>query len=91
MIKIKLEINKNRKIIFKVKIDEKDKETYFLEELLWKGNLLKKGSRYNYEIPFRFFIPICSNINKNELIIDKKSILSYLSFLITMMKIIIQK
>lgn len=80
MIKIKLEVNKNRKIIFKVKVDEKDKVNVFFRRAIMEGKPLKKGSRYNYEIPLRFFIPICSNLNKNELIIDKKSILSYLEF-----------
>lgn len=80
MIKIKLEINKNRKIIFKVKVDEKDKVNLFFKRAIMEGKPLKKGARYNYEIPLRFFMPICSNLNKNELIIDKKSILSYLEF-----------
>lgn len=80
MIKVKLEINKSRKIIFKVKIDEKDKTNILFRRAIMEGKLLKKGSRYNYEIPLRFFVPICSNLDKNELIIDKKSILSYLEF-----------
>lgn len=80
MIKIKLEVNKSRKIIFKVKLDEKDKANVFFRRAIMEGKPLKKGSRYNYEIPLRFFIPICSNLNKANLIIDKKSILSYLEF-----------
>ena len=31
MIKVKLEINKNRKIIFKVKVDEKDRNNFSKE------------------------------------------------------------
>ena len=80
MIKIKLEMNKSHKIIFKVKLDEKDRGNLFFRRAIMEGKQLKKGSRYNYEIPLRFFIPIFSNIDKNELMVDKKSILSYLEF-----------
>lgn len=80
MIKIKLEMNKSHKIIFKIKVDEKDKGNIFFKRAIMEGKQLKKGSRYSYEIPLRFFIPICTNVDKKELIIDKKSILSYLEF-----------
>ena len=80
MIKIKLEMNKSHKIIFKVKLDEKDRGNLFFRRAIMEGKQLKEGSRYNYEIPLRFFIPIFSNIDKNELMVDKKSILSYLEF-----------
>ena len=29
--------------------------------------MLKEKSKYNYEVPLRFFIPICNNINKENL------------------------
>ena len=80
MIKIKLEMNKSHKIIFKIKVDEKDKGNIFFKRAIMEGKQLKKGSRYSYEIPLRFFIPICTNVDKKELMIDKKSILSYLEF-----------
>ena len=80
MIKIKLEMNKSHKIIFKIKVDEKDKGNVFFKRAIMEGKQLKKGSRYSYEIPLRFFIPICTNVDKKELVIDKKSILSYLEF-----------
>ena len=80
MIKIKLEMNKSHKIIFKIKVDEKDKGNIFFKRAIMEGKQLKKGSRYSYEIPLRFFIPICTIVDKKELIIDKKSILSYLEF-----------
>lgn len=80
MIKVKLEKNKKQKIIFKVKVDEKASRNIFFKRAIMEGKQLKKGARYNYEIPLRFFIPICSNIDKNELVIDKNSILSYLEF-----------
>ena len=80
MIKIKLEVNKNRKIIFKVKINKNEIENAFFKRAIMEGKELKKDSIYDYEIPLRFFIPICANMDRDELIIDKKSILSYLEF-----------
>ncbi|WP_354092554.1 hypothetical protein [Clostridium gasigenes] len=35
---------------------------------------------YNYEVPLRYFIPIFNNLPKENLLIDKNSILSYLEF-----------
>lgn len=80
MIKIKLEFSKNKKIIFKIKIDEKEKNNVLLRRALIEGKPIKKNRLYNYEIPLRYFIPICSNLKKEELILDKRSILSYLEF-----------
>ena len=78
MIKIKLEFGKTKKIIFKVKIDEKEKNNVLFRRAIIEGKPIKKNRLYNYEIPLRYFIPICSNIKKEELILDKRSILSYL-------------
>lgn len=80
MIKIKLEFGKTKKIIFKVKIDEKEKNNVLFRRAIIEGKPIKKNRLYNYEIPLRYFIPICSNIKKEELILDKRSILSYLEF-----------
>jgi len=80
MIKIKLEKNKNKKIIFKLKIDDSHKGDVLFKRALMESKILKGKSKYNYEVPLRFFIPICNNINRENLILDKKSILSYLEF-----------
>lgn len=80
MIKIKLEFSKSKKIIFKVKIDEKEKNSVLFRRALIEGKPIKKNRLYNYEIPLRYFIPICSNIKREDLVLDKKSILSYLEF-----------
>lgn len=80
MIKVKLQADKSGKVIFKLKIDEKDRTKILFKRALIEGKVLKKGAGYNYEVPLRFFVPICSNMNKEELIIDSKSILSYLEF-----------
>lgn len=80
MVKIKLEFSKNKKIIFKVKIDEKVKRSILFKRALMEGKPIKNNRLYNYEIPLRYFMPICSNVKKEELILDKKSILSYLEF-----------
>lgn len=80
MIKIKLEKNKKGKINFKLKISDEDKNNIIFKRALMESKIIKGNSRYNYEVPLRFFIPICKNINKGELKIDKNSVLSYLEF-----------
>lgn len=80
MIKTKLEKNKSGKIIFKLKIDDKDKDNVLFKRALMESKSLKEKSRYDYEVPLRFFIPICNNVEKENLKLDKKSILSYLEF-----------
>ena len=80
MIKIKLEKNKSGKIIFKLKINDKDKENVLFKRALMESKMLKEKARYDYEVPLRFFIPICNNVDKENLKLDKKSILSYLEF-----------
>ena len=80
MIKIKLEKNKSGKIIFKLKIDDKDKDNVLFKRALVESKSLKEKAKYDYEVPLRFFIPICNNIDKENLKLDKKSILSYLEF-----------
>ena len=80
MIKIKLEKNKSGKIIFKFKIDDKDKDNVLFKRALVESKSLKEKAKYDYEVPLRFFIPICNNIDKENLKLDKKSILSYLEF-----------
>lgn len=80
MIKIKLEENKSGKIIFKLKIDDKNKDNVLFKRALMESKSLKEKARYDYEVPLRFFIPICNNVDKENLKLDKKSILSYLEF-----------
>ncbi|EKQ52248.1 MULTISPECIES: hypothetical protein [unclassified Clostridium] len=78
MIKVKLEKSKSGKLIFKLKVDEANKENILFKRALMEAKTIK--GRYEYEVPLRFFIPICKNINKENLILDKNSILSYLEF-----------
>jgi hypothetical protein len=80
MVKVKLEKNKSGKIIFKLKIDNSYKENILFKRALMESKIIKGRSRYEYEVPLRFFIPICKNVDKQNLILDKKSILSYLEF-----------
>ena len=80
MIKVKLEKNKSGKIIFKLKIDDKYKGNVLFKRALMEGKMIKGKSKYDYEVPLRFFIPICNNIEKENITLDKKSILSYLEF-----------
>lgn len=80
MIKVKLEKNKSGKIIFKLEIDDSYKGNVLFKRALMESKILKEKSKYDYEVPLRFFIPICNNIDKENLTLDKKSILSYLEF-----------
>jgi len=80
MIKIKLEKNKSGKIVFKLKINDNYKENILFKRALMESKVLKEKSKYDYEVPLRFFIPICNNVNKENLKLDKKSISSYLEF-----------
>ena len=80
MIKIKLEKNKSGKIVFKLKIDDSYKGNVLFKRALMESKMLKGKLTYDYEVPLRFFIPICNNIDKENLKLDNKSILSYLEF-----------
>lgn len=80
MIKAKLEKNKSGKIIFKLKIDDTDKESILFKRALMESKVIKGKSRYQYEVPLRFFVPICNNIGMENVVLDNKSILSYLEF-----------
>jgi hypothetical protein len=80
MIKVKLEKNKSGKIIFKIKIDDTEKENILFKRVIMESKIIKENSEYDYEVPLRFFIPICSNIDKKDLIICKESIISYFEF-----------
>ena len=80
MIKIKLEKNKNGKIIFKLKVNDSYRQNVLFKRALMESKILKEKSEYDYEVPLRFFIPICNNVDKENLKLDKRSISSYLEF-----------
>lgn len=80
MVKIKLEQNKKKKLLFKIKLDEKSRGNIFFKRAIMEGKKLKKSEEYQYEIPLRFFVPICSNLKREDFEIDKTSVLSYLEF-----------
>ena len=80
MIKVKLEKNKRGNIIFKLKISDKEKENILFKRALMESKIIKNSNRFNYEVPLRFFVPICRNTNKDNLQLDKRSLLSYLEF-----------
>lgn len=81
MTRAKLEKNKKSgKIVFKLKIDDNDKGNMLFKRALMEAKVIKGKSRYEYEVPLRFFVPICKNIPKENFALDKRSILSYLEF-----------
>jgi len=77
---VKLEKNKKDKIIFKLKINIIDKGNVLFKRVLMEAKIIKGKSKYDYEVPLRFFVPICNNVDRENIILDKKSILSYLEF-----------
>ncbi|SFC42058.1 hypothetical protein [Clostridium uliginosum] len=78
MIKIKLDKNKKGQILFKLGITKEQECNLLFKRAIIESKKIK-GS-YNYEVPLRFFIPIFKNIGKEQLILDQKSIASYLEF-----------
>ena len=79
MIKIKLEKKSNNKIIFKLKISDEYRNEIIFKRALMEAKIIK-NSRYNYEVPLRFFLPIINNVNKEEIVFDRYSIDSYFEF-----------
>lgn len=78
MIKIKLQKDKNKNIIFKMKITEEDINTNKnIKRAIMDSKKLK--GLYNYEVPLRYFLPI-NNALRDKIDIDEKSILQYLEF-----------
>jgi len=80
MIRAKLEKNKSGKIIFKLKVDDASKNNILFKRALMESKAIKGKSRYEYEVPLRFFVPIYNNVDKENFSLDKKSIISYLEF-----------
>ena len=78
MIIIKLEKNKRNQIIFKVKFTEDEENKVFLKRAIMESKKIK--GNFDYQIPLRFFIPIVKNLNKEEIVLDKESLLCYLEF-----------
>lgn len=80
MIKVKLEKSKKGNIVFKLKIKEDEINNILFKRAIIESKIIKGRRGYNYEVPLRFFVPICKNIDKSQLELDKKSLLSYLEF-----------
>lgn len=80
MIRAKLEKNKSGKIVFKLKVDDASKNNILFKRALMESKFIKGKSRYEYEVPLRFFVPIYNNVDKENFSLDKKSIISYLEF-----------
>lgn len=79
MIKIRIDKNSRGEPIFKIKLDE---EKIKNNRLLYRGMLSGKkiSGLYNFKIPMKYFLPIYNNLNKDEVILDTRSIYSYLEF-----------
>ena len=78
MIKIKLQKDKSKELIFKLKITEKELEANNnIRRAIMDSKKIK--GLYNYEVPLRYFIPIINTL-RNNFCIDKNSELEYLEF-----------
>ena len=79
MIKIKLEINKKNEPVFKIAVKQEDEKKYiFIKRAIFESKPIK--GRYNYIVPIRYFEPIFNIIHKEDIVLDKHSILSYFAF-----------
>lgn len=79
MIKVRIDKNRCGEPIFKIKLEE---EKIKDNRLLYRGILAGKriSGLYNFQIPMKYFIPIYNNLDKSEVILDTRSIYSYLEF-----------
>lgn len=79
MIKIRIDKNRCGEPIFKIRLEE---ENIRENRLLYRGILAGKkvSGLYNFQIPMKYFLPIYNNLDKNEVILDTRSIYSYLEF-----------
>lgn len=79
MIRIKIDKNKTGEPIFKININEDEKQKYlFLKRALIEGKAIK--GRYNYELPMKYFLPIFNNLDKSNIKFDSNNVNSYLEF-----------
>ncbi len=78
MVVVKLEKNKKRQIIFKIKFTDGEENKLFFKRAIIEGKKIKGD--FDYQVPLRFFIPIVKNINKKNILLDKDSLLYYLEF-----------
>ncbi|ACD22642.1 hypothetical protein ACTFIN_12965 [Clostridium cagae] len=78
MVVVKLEKNKKRQIIFKIKFTDGEENKLFFKRAIIEGKKIKGD--FDYQVPLRFFIPIVKNINKKDILLDKDSLLYYLEF-----------
>ncbi|CDH89305.1 hypothetical protein FDE76_17640 [Clostridium botulinum] len=78
MVVVKLEKNKKRQIIFKIKFTDGEENKLFFKRAIIEGKKIKGD--FDYQVPLRFFIPIVRNINKKDILLDKDSLLYYLEF-----------
>ncbi|MGL4571949.1 MAG: hypothetical protein ACRCVJ_12890 [Clostridium sp.] len=79
MIRIRIDKNSFGEPIFKLGATEKEVHN---NKLLYRAALSGKKIRgiYNYKIPMKYFLPIYNNLNKDEVLFDTRSVLSYLEF-----------
>ncbi|MFD3158089.1 hypothetical protein ACFIJ5_14635 [Haloimpatiens sp. FM7330] len=80
MITLKIEENKRKHVILKMKIAEKDKSNLFIKRVLYESEEIKSGKTYEYKVPMRYFLPLYKNLSKTSVKIHKNSITSFYEF-----------
>ena len=79
MIRIKIEEKRNSNFVFKIAIMNNDiSKDKLLKRLLIEGKKIR--GEYTYEIPLRFLLPILNNYKKDNIEIDKDSIVEFFQF-----------
>lgn len=79
MIRIKIEEKRNSNFVFKIAIMNNDiSNDKLLKRLLIEGKKIR--GEYTYEIPLRFLLPILNNYKKDNIEIDKDSIVEFFQF-----------
>lgn len=80
MVRIKLQLDKKNNVKFKLKISNEDAQNVFLKRALLEGRELKSDRFFNYEIPIRFLKPVITVLSKENIVLDKRSIVSFIQF-----------
>lgn len=80
MVRVKLQSDKRNNVKLKIKISNNDAQNIFLKRALLEGKELKNDRFFNYEIPLRFLKPVITILSKEDIFLDKRSLLSFIQF-----------
>lgn len=79
MIKLRIDKTRLNEPIFKIALEEIDiQNNRLLKRISFEGKRIK--GLYTHEIPMKFFYPVISNLNSEDIYIDTRSNLCFLEF-----------